>query len=123
DYNRDGLMDLFVGSEGIFEATGLLRSRIFYYENVGTPNNPAFRLITDDFLGLRSINLQGSAMAFGDMDRDGKEDMVIGQTNGRLVFLQNQAVDNAATPQWVVTQYILRDDAGDPVDAGMNATP
>lgn len=123
DYDRDGLDDLFVGSEGIFEAAGILRSRIFYYRNVGTATDPAFQLVTDDFLGLRSINLQGAAMAFGDLDGDGKDDLIIGQANGRLVFLKNQAVDNASTPNWVVDQYILRDEDGEPVSAGKNATP
>lgn len=123
DYNRDGLDDLFVGSMGIFEATGLLRSRIFYYENVGTPQAPAFQLVSEDFLGLRSINLQGAALAFGDIDGDGKDDMIIGQSNGRLVLLTNQAPSNAVQPQWVVDQYILRDDQGDPIEAGRNATP
>ncbi|MEG2666177.1 MAG: VCBS repeat-containing protein, partial [Bacteroidales bacterium] len=99
DYNKDGLMDIVVGNYGTIDST------YFYYgswemvqygslsllQNVGTKENPAFELKTRDFLGLKAdLGLRQRALypAFGDINGDGREEMLLGLENGRI-FLFN----------------------------------
>jgi len=48
DYNKDGLLDLLVGSLGRYQA-GLnnFKPHIAYYENTGTATDPVFTLKND----------------------------------------------------------------------------
>src|SRR5262249_54283237 len=74
DYNKDGKLDLFIGSDGYLQPSGMLRGNVSYYQNTSTPGNPSFTLQTTDFLGWSALNFKGTALAFGDIDNDGKAD-------------------------------------------------
>jgi hypothetical protein len=37
DYDKDGKLDLFVGSDGYYQSTGLLRSKVLYYQATPAP--------------------------------------------------------------------------------------
>ena len=79
DVNRDGQMDMLIG-----KATGALE----YWENGG--NDDTFDHMTlknGSYLGLgNSTSRQSPAVAVGDLDFDGLEDMVIGDQRGNLSF-------------------------------------
>jgi hypothetical protein len=100
DYNKDGKPDLFVGSDGYYRPDGTFRSQLSYYENTSTGGSPSFTLITKDMLQLSGLNIRGSAPAFGDLDNDGKDDLVLGHTDGTLTFFRNTAASNSVTPVW-----------------------
>jgi len=124
DYNKDGLPDLFIGSDGYYQpSTGTLQSRISYYQNTGTPGNPVFTLITKDFLGLSSYNFQGIAPSFGDIDGDGKADLIIGHSDGTLSYFQNEAASDSVTPNWGLAQLDLKDMNGDTINVSGYAAP
>ena len=123
DYNRDSLPDLFVGSDGYRQSSGLLQSRISYYLNTGSPGYPKFTLQTNDFLGMGSYAFRGSAPAVGDIDNDGKADLIIGHTNGTLSYFKNAATSNNLQPVWKLEQLQLVDVANDTINAGGNAAP
>lgn len=124
DFNKDGLPDLFVGSDGYFvDSNQTLRSRLSYYLNTSTPGNPSFTLQTNDFLGLNALNYQGAAPAAGDLDNDGVADLVVGHTDGTLSFYRNMAATDAALPNWVLTEPVLKDVHGDTINVGNYAAP
>jgi len=123
DYNHDGKPDLFVGSDGYRQASGTLQSRISYYMNTSTTGNPSFTLQTTDFMGLNSYAFAGIAPAFGDIDNDGKADMIIGHTDGTLSYFKNTAASDTVQPVWVLQQLVLTDHNGDTINVGGYSAP
>ena len=99
DINGDGLSDLFIGNFGYYDSSyykdGYLRSvytsRVAYYRNNGTETAPAFKLVSDDFAGLSQLHLTGLYPSFGDLDGDGDADLILGNADGSLIFLENTA--------------------------------
>ena len=98
DYNNDNLLDLVVGNFGYYD-NGNQTSKLALMQNVGTSENPVFKIIDRDFGGLSQIPLNttlnegvsGIYPTFGDLDNDGDKDMMIGDANGKLHYFENTA--------------------------------
>lgn len=123
DYNKDGKPDLFVGSDGYYQTGGGLRSKLSYYLNTSTAGAPSYTLQTRDFMGLAAANYRGAAPAFGDIDDDGKADMLIGHSDGTLSYYKNSAAEDTVTPNWLLQLAVLTDMNGDTIDVGGYAAP
>lgn len=92
DYDHDGLVDLVVGNYG--RKTGAyfemgdwnteMVSSLALLRNVGTASQPAFELVSEDFLGLSKLGLRALFPCFSDIDEDGQDEMVLGMEDGRL---------------------------------------
>lgn len=91
DENVDGLMDIVAGSFGYFLGSGDYSSRLMLLRNIGSSEEPAFEIVSDDYAGLGIYGFEGVYPAFGDMDQDGDEDMIVGDEEGRLHLFTNQA--------------------------------
>ena len=122
DYDRDGKADLFIGSEGYYQS-GLLRSKIAYYKNTSTIGNPSFDFQTNDLLNFSGLSLKGSSPAAGDLDGDGKDDLVLGQADGTLTMYTNIAVSNAVQPIWANPVIKIQDINLQIIDVGQAAAP
>jgi hypothetical protein len=116
DHNGDGLLDIVVGNEGYLPGIGAKNSQLALLENVGTASAPAFELVDPDYGGLSIYGFVDLDPAFGDVDGDGDEDLVVGEEEGLIHLFANNPVGGVAsfsllTPGW------------QGIDVGKNATP
>ena len=97
DWNGDGLTDLFVANYGSYDSSRLINgfltsyysSSILYFQNIGTATNPIFRQVTDDFGNLKRYGYTALCPAFGDVDGDGRTDLLCGTSDGTLLYFRN----------------------------------
>lgn len=122
DHNGDGLMDLVVANEGYYQSGGQQLGRLALLENIGTATAPAFNLVTTDYATLAGQGFgAGLHPAFGDLDGDGRPDMILGDLSGNLHFFRNTST--GATAQFQLAQPLISNDGGSVIDVGANATP
>ncbi|MBS1687611.1 MAG: T9SS type A sorting domain-containing protein [Bacteroidetes bacterium] len=123
DYNKDGKPDLFIGSDGYYQLGGTYVSRVSYYLNTSTPGNPSFTLQTNNFLNLDTFKFRGASLAVGDIDNDGKADLIMGHSDGTLSYFTNTAASDAVQPVWVLMLRTVQDVLGNNITTGGNAAP
>ncbi|MBN2410765.1 T9SS type A sorting domain-containing protein [candidate division KSB1 bacterium] len=95
DYDDDGLLELFVGGSN---------GRIYHYEQ-NAVNSTDFVLLTNNFENISVGNK--SRIAFGDINDDGFEDLIIGEANGGLCLYLNQLDTDIRSPQSVDQKPVL----------------
>ncbi len=78
DIEQDERYDLFIGN---------FNGSVFYYQNVGTPAVPEFKLIAQKFA---HIEFTGDAsVSFFDINNDAMDEFVIGNNEGKILFYQS----------------------------------
>ncbi|MBL0342371.1 MAG: T9SS type A sorting domain-containing protein [Bacteroidetes bacterium] len=122
DIDSDGLKDIIVGNFGYYSAILPFESGLSYYRNTGTGTNPAFELQTIDFENFFSLPITGIDPTFGDVDSDNDLDLMLGQTDGTIIYYTNTA-GPGIPPVYTLTQVQLTNNFGDSIDIGQAASP
>ncbi len=105
DIDNDGDDDLFIASRGEFTRTLNAKDFISFYRNTGTLLNPVFELQDTNFLNLSSKNYSGLKPCFGDLNGDGKKDLLLGDANGKLKYYINTSAGGNITFIENTTQF------------------
>jgi hypothetical protein len=122
DIDNDGLEDLFVANFFSYKPTLSKESKIAFYKNTGTNANPVFTFIDSDFLNLSQLGLGLRLVpTFGDLNADGKKDLILGLENGTLCYLKNTSTGSNPTFGNPVLNY--SDHVGQIINVGQYAAP
>ncbi len=105
DYNADGLMDIIIGTDGFYTELGDFDSRLVLFENIGTVSTPAYQMVDEDWLSFSEYTDRNLAPVFGDLDGDGDEDLLVGQGDGDLFYVENKGNDGPALFTDIIPEY------------------
>ncbi len=121
DLDKDGDLDLLIGAGSFIDETdnNLRKASIYYYRNSGSNAQPNYEYVTDDYLGSKSFGLKNIRPAFGDLDNDGDDDMVLGNFEGNFIAFKNIAAQNAA-PNFILNTNRIPTQL---YDIGNNSSP
>ena len=111
DLDGDGNLDMVIGNhQGDFH----------YFENTGSGGNPGFTLRTGESNPLNHLVANfDSTPVFADLDNDGDPDLVNGQDNGAISYIENTGTATAPS-------FVQRSGADNPfngIDVGRNSAP
>lgn len=87
DIDNDGKDDLLIANFYRYKNPSIKESTIAYYKNTGTTSNPSYTLIDYNWMNFDQSNYGLRLVpTFGDINGDGKKDMILGRENGTLVY-------------------------------------
>jgi hypothetical protein len=101
DWDEDGLLDLLIGSDD--------SQKIIVYLNSGTASEYQFTTPTEVMCNNASIAYRRCIPHVDDLDLDGKKDLIIGEDNGCIYFLQNTGTN--ASPEFAAAEKLESDGA------------
>ncbi len=121
DVDGDGLKDILIGSGGYKDNINAAIYKLLFYKNTGTPISPKYNLQNDDFLNISTFNVRDIVPAVGDIDNDSDTDLIIGLSDGRMIYWENTAVVGNVPD--LVYKGILKDSSENSISVGSNAAP
>ncbi len=98
DYDNDGDLDIMCGE---------FLDKFTYFENIGSRSKPEYangRLLTHSFSPI-TMDLQMIVPVAIDWDKDGDVDIIAGDEDGRVAFIENSGVINNSMPKFMPPRY------------------
>ena len=113
DLDGDGDLDLLVSNK--IESTSTRTAGLYAFENTGSPQVPSF--------AARGVvpglpDAYHYAPAFGDLDGDGDDDLLLGQWRDQVAYYRNDGPGPGLLPRWT-----LIDSVAAVLTRGRNTTP
>lgn len=118
DYDGDGLQDIVAGRCYAYDTTKMVQRGLVWFKNTGTLTDPAFTLADNDLGGFAKHNWYGLAPAFGDLDNDGDNDLLLGTEIGYVFRFENTG--SATQPQWTIRDTIINGSYASPYIVELN---
>jgi hypothetical protein len=100
DITGDGKQDLLIAFEN-----GQYKGVVHYYQNIGSVNEPLFNLVDTSFLRLDTLNVRFPRLAAGDLNGDGKQDLLIGTFAGPILHYSNASTTGNVSFQLISTNF------------------
>lgn len=122
DFDADGLTDLVVACKERYYGPGNTPAMLARFRNVGTATAPAFEQLDTNWLSLPDFGVESVAPAFGDLDGDGDDDLLLGDELGNLHLWTNGASPGNPA-EYTLTGPAFPSASGEPIDVGQFATP
>jgi hypothetical protein len=123
DFDRDGKKDLIIGSSKYDKSSGQILSQLSLYKNTSLGGDVSFEYVTNNVANVGTEYFGSVAPAIGDIDNDGKDELVLGKSDGTLAVYRNYASSNAAPPVWQLWQSNMFTKFGNLINLGGFATP
>src|SRR5262249_39528569 len=105
DYDRDGPLDLFMTSGHVMDNVAVLGNGSRWAQPIQLFHNEGgrYREVSREAGPAFQRDMVGRAMCLGDLDNDGRQDMVVSCIEGRPLLLRNVL----ATPNhWIGLQLV-----------------
>jgi len=93
DFDSDGDLDMFISYWAVPDSS----ASIYQYENTGSFSQPAFRLITNDYINFSSLGFYNIKIQFEDFNKDGHADLLFSATDKHTSITQLYILRNKGT--------------------------
>jgi hypothetical protein len=122
DFDADGLIDLVVACKERYYGPGNTPALLARFRNVGSATAPAFAQLDTNWLALPDLGVESVSPAFGDLDGDGDDELILGDELGNLhLWTDTSAAGEPAL--YDLTGASMADAEGVAIDVGQFAVP